>query len=65
VPAAMVGRRQRIEIGPMSGLSNVRNWLAVHGHDPADDELCQRIFAAAKSTDHTLTEAELDALVAG
>jgi len=65
VPASMVGRKQRIEIGPMSGLSNVRNWLAVHGHDPSDQQLCTRIFAAAKATDHTLTEAELDALVAG
>lgn len=65
VPASMVGRRQEIEIGPMSGLSNVKHWLAVHGYDAGDDELCRRIYAAAKAGDHTLTEAELEALVTG
>jgi 2-isopropylmalate synthase len=65
VPASMVGRRQVIEIGPMSGLSNVRHWLKTHGHDPDDDALCQRIFDVAKSTDHTLTKEELEALCRG
>jgi isopropylmalate/homocitrate/citramalate synthase len=64
VPASMVGRRQLIEIGPMSGLSNVRYWLREKGHDPDDQELCDRIFRAAKQTDHTLTEGELEALCA-
>jgi 2-isopropylmalate synthase len=63
VPASMVGRRQEIEVGPMSGLSNVKHWLAVHGHDAGDEELCNRIYAAAKAGDHTLTQAELEALV--
>jgi 2-isopropylmalate synthase len=58
----MVGRRQQIEIGPMSGLSNVKYWLREHGYDPDDRELCDRIFRAAKQTDHTLTEGELEAL---
>ncbi|MDH3743856.1 MAG: LeuA family protein, partial [Acidobacteriota bacterium] len=31
VPAALLGRRQRIEIGPMSGRSNVVFWLRAHG----------------------------------
>src|SRR5213594_1350486 len=31
VPAGMVGRRQIIEVGPMSGLSNVECWLENHG----------------------------------
>lgn len=62
VPASMVGRSQRIEIGPMSGLSNVKYWLREHGHDPDDEELCGRIFQAAKQTDHTLTEGELETL---
>lgn len=65
VPASMVGRHQEIEIGPMSGLSNVKHWLEVHGYDPGDEELCRRIFAAAKATDHTLTRTELEALVDG
>src|SRR6266567_3466018 len=34
VPASMVGRRQVIEIGPMSGLSNVHCWLENHGIEP-------------------------------
>jgi len=62
VPASMVGRRQLIEIGPMSGLSNVKYWLRENGHDPDDDELCDCIFQAAKQTDHTLTDGELEAL---
>lgn len=63
VPAAMVGRSQEIEIGPMSGLSNVKYWLRKRGMDADDEELCSRIFQAAKVTDHTLTEEELRALI--
>ncbi len=62
IPASMVGRRQTIEIGPMSGLSNVKYWLRDRGYDPEDEELCARLFRAAKQTDHTLTEGELEAL---
>lgn len=62
IPASMVGRKQLIEIGPMSGLSNVKFWLRENGHDPDDSELCERIFQAAKKTDRTLTEGELEAL---
>lgn len=63
VPAAMVGREQTIEIGPMSGLSNVKHWLRIRGYDPGDEGLCRRIFQAAKAADHTLTDEELNALV--
>jgi 2-isopropylmalate synthase len=63
IPASMVGRRQQIEIGPMSGLSNVKYWLRAHGHDPDDEMLCRRIFEAAKAADHTLTEDEIEVLV--
>ena len=63
VPASMVGRSQTIEIGPMSGLSNVKYWLRERGYDPEDEALTSRIFRAAKSTDHTLSEGELDALL--
>jgi len=58
VPASLVGRRQRIEIGPMSGLSNVRFWLEEKGID-ANEELVQAIFARAKSSTGTLTEVEI------
>ncbi|HBU58135.1 MAG TPA: 2-isopropylmalate synthase [Gemmatimonadetes bacterium] len=62
VPASMVGRKQVIEIGPMSGLSNVKFWLRANGYNPEDEELCARIFQAAKKTDRTLTKGELEVL---
>ena len=49
VPAQLVGRAQQIEIGPMSGKSNVVFWLEQHGV-PADEELVDRIFRRAKSS---------------
>ena len=63
VPASLVGRRQVIEVGPMSGISNVRYWLADRGYDPGDTELCERIFNRAKQVDHTLSEDEVVRIV--
>jgi len=45
VPASLVGREQEIEIGPMSGRSNVVFWLEKRGL-PATDEIVDRDFAA-------------------
>jgi len=59
VPASEFGLEQRIEISPVSGLSNVRYWLESHGFDPADDALAGALFELAKRTDHTLSEAEI------
>jgi 2-isopropylmalate synthase len=59
VPAAAFGKRQVIEISPMSGMSNVKFWLAERGYDSGDEALCARVFALAKSADHTLSEAEV------
>lgn len=64
VPAGIFGMRQRIEISPMSGLSNVRHWLREHGYDPDDERLCHHVFEAAKRGDHTLSEEEARALCA-
>ena len=64
IPASMVGLRQRIEVGPMSGLSNVKYWLREHGFDPSDEALCGRVFDAAKRADHTLSEQEIRAVCA-
>ena len=64
VPASMVGREQRIEVGPMSGQSNVVFWLEQHGFD-ATPERAGRIFEAAKISDRMLTDAELQALAEG
>ena len=65
VPASMVGREQRIDIGPMSGMSNVRHWLREHGYDAGDDSLAERVFRAAKRTDHTMTDEEIGDVVGG
>lgn len=58
VPASMVGREQEIEVGPMSGRSNVVYWLEKRGL-PATDEIVDRIFARAKASSSVLTEAEI------
>jgi len=63
VPARLVGREQQIEIGPMSGRSNVVYWLERHGV-AANDEVVDRIFSAAKASSDVLEEAEILALVA-
>jgi 2-isopropylmalate synthase len=65
VPASLVGRRQHVEIGPLSGLSNVKHWLRVHGRDPDDEAFCRRILHAAKDADHTLSKEELEAICRG
>ncbi|MFN2433094.1 MAG: LeuA family protein [Gemmatimonadota bacterium] len=62
VPAALVGREQEIEIGHMSGASNVIYWLRTHGHDPTEERV-QRIFGHAKCADHILTREEIEALL--
>src|SRR5688572_17474927 len=46
VPASMVGREQEIEVGPMSGKSNILFWLERRGIT-ADDAAVERIFARA------------------
>lgn len=64
VPAGTFGARQKIEISPMSGLSNVRWWLEEHGYDSSNDSLCARLFNAAKEADRTLTDEECHRLAA-
>ena len=61
VPAHLVGLEQIVEIGPMSGKSNVIYWLARHGIAETD-ELVNRIFEAAKQSPRVLTEDEVRAL---
>ena len=62
VPAGEFGKEQQIDIGPMSGLSNVKHWLARH-EIPADEPLAKAILQRAKASSRTLTEAELLQLV--
>src|SRR5829696_2682132 len=58
VPASIVGREQEIEIGPMSGKSNVLFWLERRGVQ-ADEAAVDRIFAKAKASTCVLTEEEI------
>jgi 2-isopropylmalate synthase len=58
VPSHVFGMDQVIDIGPMSGKSNVLFWLERH-KIPASDDLIDRIYQRAKQSDHTLTEAEI------
>jgi 2-isopropylmalate synthase len=50
VPAGWFGKEQEIEVGPMSGLSNVKYWL-------------EKIFTKAKAANRTLRDDELWELV--
>ena len=58
VPSHLFGLEQIIDVGPMSGKSNVLFWLERHGIPPTDD-VVERVYARAKSSDHTLTESEI------
>src|ERR1700676_2775279 len=58
VPSHYFGLEQIIDVGPMSGKSNVLFWLERRGL-PANDEVVERIYKYAKSSDHTLSEAEI------
>jgi isopropylmalate/homocitrate/citramalate synthase len=62
VPASLVGRRQEIEIGPLSGRSNVIFWLESRGL-PATDEIVDRVFAAAKASNRMLRHDQVQAIV--
>jgi 2-isopropylmalate synthase len=62
VPAGEFGLSQKIEVGPMSGLSNVQYWLSSRGI-PADDELMRSIFDRAKASNRVLDDEEIAAIV--
>jgi isopropylmalate/homocitrate/citramalate synthase len=62
VPASLIGREQEIDIGPMSGKSNVTFWLEKRGITPTD-QIIARVFQRAKASPTTLTEAEVLAAV--
>ncbi len=62
VPASLVGRRQEIEVGPMSGESNVVFWLESRGIE-ATPERTRAVFQRAKSVDRVLDDAEIHAVL--
>jgi 2-isopropylmalate synthase len=63
VPARLVGRAQQIEVGPLSGKSNVVYWLESHGI-AADEEIVERVFRRAKASPRVLTEHEIEREIA-
>jgi 2-isopropylmalate synthase len=58
VPSHVFGLEQIIDVGPMSGKSNVLFWLE-RRNIPTSDDVVERIYSRAKSSDHTLSEAEI------
>jgi 2-isopropylmalate synthase len=58
IPSSLVGREQEIEIGPMSGRSNVVYWLESRGL-AATEEVVDRVLAAAKKSSRSLTAAQI------
>jgi len=58
VPSHLVGLDQVIEIGPLSGRSNIRYWLEKRGI-AATDDVVDRIYSAAKRSERVLTEDEV------
>ena len=63
VPARLVGRAQTIDVGPMSGRSNVVFWLEQH-RVPVTDDVVDRVFAGAKASSRVLSDVEIEALIA-
>jgi 2-isopropylmalate synthase len=62
VPARLIGRNQEIEVGPMSGSSNVIFYLSQRGI-VASPELIQAVLLAAKESNRILPEPEILAIV--
>ena len=58
VPASWVGRAQEIEIGHMSGSSNVLHYLRSRGM-PTDQPVLDAVMAAAKRSERLLSEEEI------
>jgi 2-isopropylmalate synthase len=64
VPSHLFGLEQIIEIGPLSGRSNVIYWLEKRDI-PVTDDLVDRIYNAAKQASRVLTEEQILALISG
>jgi 2-isopropylmalate synthase len=62
VPADEFGLSQVIEVGPMSGKSNVRFWLESRSI-PVTEELVDRILERAKQAGHILSDEEIRGII--
>ena len=61
VPAGMIGTKQKIEVGYMSGTSNIVYWLNEHDQEVSDG-LVEEILREAKTTNRVLTDQELTSI---
>jgi 2-isopropylmalate synthase len=62
VPAGLFGLEQVVEIGPMSGKSNVIYWLEKRGIEPSEDRVT-RIYDRAKQASAVLADEEIMLLI--
>jgi len=62
VPAGLFGLEQVVEVGPMSGKSNVIYWLEKRGFEPSEERV-NRIYERAKQSSAVLEETEIMQLV--
>jgi 2-isopropylmalate synthase len=62
VPASWFGRKQEIDVGHMSGESNVVYWLVEHGYEPKR-EWIEAIFSKAKTMNRNLTDEEIGSII--
>ncbi len=62
VPASLVGAEPRVDVSPVSGLSNVRWWLSQHGYDATDLVLMRELLLAVKQTQRVASDEELSSL---
>jgi 2-isopropylmalate synthase len=58
VPATEFGKQQEIDIGPMSGISNVSWWLEKRGIN-GEEPLIRLLLSKAKQSNHTLSDEEV------
>ena len=62
VPAGEFGLRQKIEIGPMSGQSNIIFWLQQQDIDP-EPELVEKIYDCAKESTMLLSDSQIHTII--
>lgn len=58
VPASLVGRQQRLDVGPFSGEANVTAWLSARGIEASEANV-RRLLGKAKQGSAVLSEAEI------
>src|SRR3989442_6861478 len=58
VPAEGFGLAQKIEISPVSGLSDVKYWLETPGYGAGEEAACRILFGAAKRPDRVVSREE-------